>query len=232
MNDEDETTLLGEVNVDFVRRRVWLVKLPEFLADEWKAKGPDQDLGKVQVTQNQITIVTQSGEHLIPSQYVIQLQQPTPDNPMHIFSETPDGVLSMEGTVEYKGLAKPVDLNPEYRSLCKDRVVKANVKTRVVKALDNAPTTRRPIDTLFNKKKKEERKPRADERLEKDVLTERIFRAFETSNYLTIKSLQETTNQPVQWLKEVLADICIYNKRGPNKTKYELKPEYKKKKKE
>jgi hypothetical protein len=94
MDGDDETTLLGEVNVDFVSRRVWLVKLPEFLANEWKEKGADQDLGKVKVTQNSVSIITQTGEHSIPDEYTIQLQQPPPDNPMFIFSETNDGKSS------------------------------------------------------------------------------------------------------------------------------------------
>ena len=28
------------------------------------------------------------------------------------------------------------------------------------------------------------------------------------------------------FLKEVMSDLCNYNKRGPNQGKYELKPEY------
>jgi predicted transcriptional regulator len=107
----------------------------------------------------------------------------------------------MEGTVEFKGLAKPVDLNPEYRNLCKDRVTKANTKTRFILPIDNknAPTTRRPVDTIFTKPKKKIDGPtrRADERLEKTQLMEKIFRTFESSSYLTIKNLQESTHQPV-----------------------------------
>ena len=31
-----------------------------------------------------------------------------------------------------------------------------------------------------------------------------------------------------QFLKEILNDLCVYNKRGANQGTYELKPEYKK----
>jgi hypothetical protein len=31
-----------------------------------------------------------------------------------------------------------------------------------------------------------------------------------------------------QFLKEILNDLCVYNKRGPNQGTHELKPEYKK----
>nr|CAB3474410.1 unnamed protein product [Digitaria exilis] len=33
---------------------------------------------------------------------------------------------------------------------------------------------------------------------------------------------------PKQFLKEILNEICVYNKRGPNQGTHELKPEYKK----
>jgi len=31
-----------------------------------------------------------------------------------------------------------------------------------------------------------------------------------------------------QFLKEILNDLCVYNKRGPHQGTHELKPEYKK----
>jgi transcription initiation factor TFIIF subunit beta len=31
-----------------------------------------------------------------------------------------------------------------------------------------------------------------------------------------------------QFLKEIMNDLCVYNKRGPNQGTHELKPEYKK----
>ncbi|MCI25694.1 transcription initiation factor IIF subunit beta-like, partial [Trifolium medium] len=31
-----------------------------------------------------------------------------------------------------------------------------------------------------------------------------------------------------QFLKEILNELCVYNKRGANQGTYELKPEYKK----
>ncbi len=41
----------GELNVSRGGRRVWLVKVPQFLADAWKQAGPDAELGKVRVSQ-------------------------------------------------------------------------------------------------------------------------------------------------------------------------------------
>ncbi|KAK9947000.1 hypothetical protein M0R45_012437 [Rubus argutus] len=40
--------------------------------------------------------------------------------------------------------------------------------------------------------------------------------------------LVQETDQPAQFLKEILNELCVYNKRGTNQGTYELKPEYKK----
>jgi len=236
LNEDDDTTLFGEVNVDYVSRQVWLVKLPEFLATDWSSREPDSDLGTVKIgSGGQIKIVTKpSAANPIPQEYSLLLQLPPPDNPLFVFSETTDGVLNMEGTVGRKGLAKPMELNPDYRALCKERVMKANTKTRHVEPLDEhvMPQTRRPVDSIFskNKAKKDEKvSRRAEERMSKEQLRQQIFIAFERVNYLSLKSLQQATNQPAQWIKDVAGEVCVYNKRGPNKTMFELKPEYKKK---
>jgi len=43
-----------------------------------------------------------------------------------------------------------------------------------------------------------------------------------------LKQLPFILNFAQQFLKEILNDLCVYNKRGPNQGTHELKPEYKK----
>ena len=38
--------------------------------------------------------------------------------------------------------------------------------------------------------------------------------------------LQKETDQPAVWLKEVLLEVAMLNKRGPNANLWELKKEY------
>ena len=54
-----------------------------------------------------------------------------------------------------------------------------------------------------------------------------IFDSFEKHTYWNLKGLVKNTNQPVNYLKEILDEICNYNTRGPYKNTYQLKPEYK-----
>jgi len=61
----------------------------------------------------------------------------------------------------------------------------------------------------------------------KNDLIDLIFTTFEKSTYFDLKTLEDETDQPTLYLKEVLNELCIYNKRGPHKGMYEIKPEFK-----
>jgi transcription initiation factor TFIIF subunit beta len=69
-------------------------------------------------------------------------------------------------------------------------------------------------------------------RRDRRELEEIVFNLFERRPNWALKQLVEETDQPVAFLKEVLNDLCIYNKRGANQGTYELKPEYRRKPKE
>ncbi|KAK1309559.1 hypothetical protein QJS10_CPA09g01912 [Acorus calamus] len=55
-----------------------------------------------------------------------------------------------------------------------------------------------------------------------------IFKLFERQPNWSLKQLVLETDQPEQFMKEILNDLCVYNKRGPNQGTHELKLEYKK----
>lgn len=61
----------------------------------------------------------------------------------------------------------------------------------------------------------------------RNELMDLLFTAFDKFPYWSFKGIVEHTKQPNQYLKEVLAEICILNKRGPYAGNYQLKPEYK-----
>jgi transcription initiation factor TFIIF subunit beta len=61
----------------------------------------------------------------------------------------------------------------------------------------------------------------------RNELMDLLFAAFDKFPYWSFKGIVEHTNQPNQYLKEVLGDICILNKRGPYAGNYQLKPEFK-----
>lgn len=64
------------------------------------------------------------------------------------------------------------------------------------------------------------------ERLPREELLNLIFQAFAKYEHWTLKSLVENTKQPQVWLKEVLQEVAILNKRGPYMGSYSLKSEF------
>jgi hypothetical protein len=73
-----------------------------------------------------------------------------------------------------------------------------------------------------NRKDKNLKKTRRD----KDELKTEIFDLFSEKKYWTNKELVAKLDQPENYLKEVLSEICDYIKSGPKKGCYELKKQY------
>jgi len=73
-----------------------------------------------------------------------------------------------------------------------------------------------------NRKDKNLKKTRRD----KEELKSEIFDLFSDKKYWTNKELVAKLDQPENYLKEVLGEICNYIKSGPKKGCYELKQQY------
>lgn len=61
----------------------------------------------------------------------------------------------------------------------------------------------------------------------RNELMDLLFAAFDKFPYWSFRGIVEHTKQPSQYLKEILSEICILNKRGPYAGNYQLKPEFK-----
>lgn len=159
--------------------------------------------------------------------------------PMCILSESPQGKVSVEGKVEHKFDMKPHNENfEEYGKMCRERTNKSMMKNRQVQVIDNDRGVHmRPMPGLIglgpnakDKKKTAPVKPVEMKRTRRDrgELEDIMFKLFERKPNWALKQLVLETDQPAQFLKEILNDLCVYNKRGANQGTYELKPEYKK----
>ncbi|KAL5711375.1 DNA helicase [Ranunculus cassubicifolius] len=159
-------------------------------------------------------------------------------NPMSAFSLTKNGKVSVEGTVVKKFDMKPHNGSfKEYGKLCRERTNKYMVKSRQLQVIDN-DRNMRPMpgmvhiltSTSKDKKKatpvkgSETKRTRRD-RGEMEVI---LFKLMERQSNWTLRQLVQETDQPEQFLKDMLKDLCVYNNKGTNQGTYELKPEYKK----
>ncbi|CAO2197445.1 unnamed protein product [Urochloa humidicola] len=163
--------------------------------------------------------------------------------PMSIFSESNQGKYACEGKVGHKFDMKPHSENlAEYGKLCRERTTKSMAKPRRVEVLVDdygnrmrpmpglpMPGLVRPIPSTTNTKDKK-KQPFEMKRTRRDrtEMENILFKLFERQPNWSLKHLIQETDQPEQFLKEILNDLCVYNKRGPNQGTHELKPEYKK----
>ncbi|KAL6955581.1 DNA helicase, partial [Sarracenia purpurea var. burkii] len=146
--------------------------------------------------------------------------------------------LSCEGKIYHKFDMKPHNENiEEYGKLCRERTKKYMTKTRQIQVIDNDNGTHmRPLPGMIglkasgpSDKKKLPVKGSDMKRTRRDrgEMEEIMFKLFERQPNWTLKQLLHETDQPEQFLKDLLKDLCVYNNKGMNQGTYELKPEYK-----
>ncbi len=63
-------------------------------------------------------------------------------------------------------------------------------------------------------------------RMDKEELKKEIFNLFTEKDFWTNKELVAKLDQPENYLKDVLSEMCNYIRSGPKKGCYELKPQY------
>ncbi|KAK3018791.1 hypothetical protein RJ639_002908 [Escallonia herrerae] len=176
---------------------------------------------------------TESGN--VPKHYSMDMS--TDFVPMSVFSESSQGRLSVEGKIYHKFDMKPHKESIEdYGKLCRERTNKYMTKTRQIQVIDNDTGTHmRPMPGMFalkasgpTDKKKLPAKGSDMKRTRRDrgEMEEIMFKLFERQSNWTLKQLLHETDQPEQFLKDLLKDLCLYNNKGANQGTYELKLEY------
>ncbi|XP_019156719.1 PREDICTED: transcription initiation factor IIF subunit beta-like isoform X2 [Ipomoea nil] len=233
-------------------KSVWLMKCPLVVSKSWQSQAAASSsadtplVGKVVVSLDplkpeeslQFSMEMAGNEaRNIPKGYSLNMFKDFV--PMCIFSESNQAKVAMEGRIEHKFDMKPHTRNmEEYRKMCRERTNKSMVKNRQIQIIDNdrgvhmrsMPGMLGLIASSSKEKKKaapvkgpEVKRTRRDRGELEDIM----FKLFERQPNWTLKQLVQETDQPAQFLKEILNELCVYNKRGANQGTYELKPEYK-----
>ncbi|GAB2276718.1 hypothetical protein Dimus_011434 [Dionaea muscipula] len=153
--------------------------------------------------------------------------------PMSVFSESAQGNFSVEGKIMHKFDMKPqYEAIDSYGKLCRERSVKFNTRSRQTQMIGNdrgthmLPMPGGMIMTMEKKKvpvKVSETKRSRRDRGEMEGI---MFKLFERQPNWTLRQLIQETDQPEQFLKDILKDLCVYNNKGANQGTYELKLEY------
>ncbi|OLL26689.1 Transcription initiation factor IIF subunit beta [Neolecta irregularis DAH-3] len=166
---------------------------------------------------------------------------PPPDLSLPFYDRPPvPKQTAIAGKVIYECNAKPI-INARYSHYMKQRN-KAAVPQRQARMLNEtsfhgtvlAPGTTGASAGRFNSFTKGTKMIKTGSstdlkmtRLPKNELLDLLFKCFHDYEYWSLKGLREIVRQPEVYLKEILEDIAILNKRGPYALKWCLKPEFK-----
>ncbi|TVU34952.1 hypothetical protein EJB05_16811, partial [Eragrostis curvula] len=253
-NAADTAAMTGEArHLEMARsdRSVWLMKCPPVVSRAWKeaaaaataASASAPEAGGAIPNPNPVVAkikmeMVQANIGNAPKSYSLNMHNDIV--PMCIFSESNQGKLACEGKVENKFDMKPHRENlADYGKLCRERTNLSMVKPRKVEFLkDDNGGRMRPLPgppVPFGPKSQDKKKPipvkpsdMKRTRRDPAELQNILFKLFERQPNWSLKQLMNETDQPEQFLKEMLNNLCVYNKRGPNQGTHELKPEYKK----
>ncbi|XP_027357475.1 general transcription factor IIF subunit 2 [Abrus precatorius] len=237
------------VDTSKAERAVWLMKCPPLVSRSLRAtpSDPSRPVAKVVVSIDplnsndddsppQFTMELAEAGH-IPRCYVMDMSKDL--IPMSVFSDTPQGKISVEGKILNKFDMRPHNQNLElYGKLCRERTNKYMVKNRQIQVINNdSGIHMRPMPGMYSfltsaptEKKKAPAKGTEMKRTRRDrgEMEEIVFKLFERQANWSLRNLIQETDQPEQFLKDILKDLCVYNNKGTNQGTYELKPEYRK----
>ncbi|XP_043701919.1 general transcription factor IIF subunit 2-like isoform X2 [Telopea speciosissima] len=208
-------------------RAVWLMKFPPVVSRSWQSlTDSTRPLAKVVLSVDplrssddddnsspQFTMELNGNEsENVPKRYSLDMS--TDFIPICVFSQTSQGKVSVEGKVLNKFDMKPHNKDiGNYGKLCRERTTKYSTKARQVQ--DKKKTV--PV------KGSEMKRTRRDRGEMEDIM----FKLFERQPNWTLRQLIQETDQPEQFVKDLLKELCVYNNKGTNQGSYELKPEYK-----
>ncbi|XP_007251784.2 general transcription factor IIF subunit 2b [Astyanax mexicanus] len=234
-------------DIDLTRAKqntgVWLVKVPKYLSQQWGKASGRGEVGKLKIAKNQgktvvsfnlneeLTLVESSGEKAssvrAPREHPFTMQS-VGGQVLAVFTESSSNQIAVEGMVVQRAECRPA-VQESYVKVKKLQIEESTKPVRLSQCLEKAVTTNyKPVSNhsynLEYEKKKKEQGKRA--RADREKVLEMLFSAFEKHQYYNIKNLVEITKQPVIYLKEILREIGVYNPKGPHKSTWELKPEY------
>jgi transcription initiation factor TFIIF subunit beta len=245
---EDEQ---GYLKMDNADRKVWLVKVPKFLFEKWsKVSEEGVDLGQLKIKNipslKSIDVTLELDDKFskdLPKNYKLQFTNYSPKTGViptneYIFTDNGKGAgVSVEGIVHNEATISPI-VDEHYRKIMQNRTEAASKPKRQTQVLDEENEKRAHRMTSndgnsfamqpIRKKTVQEKR----ERLPRSEVLSLLFQAFEKYDYWNFSGLVDYTHQPQTFLKEILGEIGVLNKRGPNVGLWQLKSELRNKSKE
>lgn len=223
-----------KINTTNKNHTMWIAKFPKYLAERILSARGELDVGRITIkraddgagTVLEIALADAFRNSNIPYEHIMDIKEK--QQGIYIVRNGSDQMV-LEGHVNKEAFIRPV-INERY--LGYKRLVRSS-SSASTKIIDYFKEVRKgekygslkELDILARKRKMM-LQGKKRERLESQDVYDMIFHAFEQRPSWTVKDLADFTGQPVAYIQELVADICVMNKKD-HKNAYELKPEYK-----
>lgn len=245
-----------ELNVEGCDRKLWLVKVPVFVAERWSHTEQRDERGKRMRRENGDVLGTMkivgkdaNKKTIITLDDGIEMtMEDLGANPnMLVFNNDSDGGFSVAGKITKHMALQPKD-NEQYRTLIRNRKVKASKKANVaavdesinsVLAEDAVMDFIPPVYTENKRKSQELKQTRKAQKItapaDNSLLVTAILGAFNSSEKLTAKELfafvyatypQVSDLYHEKEIRDELAKYATYATGGVYKHYWTLKPDY------
>ncbi|PKK61923.1 transcription initiation factor IIF, beta subunit, partial [Rhizophagus irregularis DAOM 181602=DAOM 197198] len=240
----------NDIDLEDLENEAWLIKLPAYLFDKWAdVADDDTELARVQFFVDSRGIGSQPPKQsykLIlsdierhenePKEYDLEVVDDNVADTYLFYQYKDDGSVSMAATAKKNFIVKPT-FGVDYSRKVRQRTLQAATSTRRIKIIgDNEnhgayvpPGAYAAAITKFGNLVQKKPKVSINQkttRMPKNELIDLLFGAFEKYTYWTLRGLKDYAKQPESYLKDVLNEIAILDKRGSYNNCYHLKPEY------
>lgn len=225
-----------ELNTDNKNVKIWLAKVPLFLAEKILGQDCETVVGELEITKatssNPATLSLKLAVDFcsdgFPSSFDVKIT--ARENSMFVV-KTGEDDADIEGMINNECYITP-EINAEYLAYKRSVGFKSDAKKNDVQVIDYLKEGKkgekfgsfRELEYLARKRKKMLLEKKR-ERLGKNEVMDLVFKAFEKYPSWTVKDLADFCGQPVAFIQEIVSDICVLNKKDVKNT-YELRPEY------
>lgn len=223
--------------MNLLKDKLWMVKVPEVIYNQAMRQ---KDLGELEiyevtnnVGQQETKLKVNLSERITPSNFDINFDK---TNNFFTFKDKKNRVREVDYTGRFvasdESVSDSVTMNATREEVTNKPMISIERGKGRPKTEGIIPLSERQYFAINETKQRAlQQKNRRDRNLKKtrkdrDELKGEIFDLFTEKDFWTNKELVATLDQPENYLKEVLSEMCDYIRSGPKKGCYELKRQY------
>lgn len=231
-------------------KSLWLVKIPQAVADKWAEAGNNEILGTLTITSTPAQsgkpsshklsvklVEDDSSESTTAGEYTID-ELPTGPQIYAFEHDKTGNSFSIKGRVSKKYNLRP-RLNSEYHKNLRMKTLKAS-QTHQISSVDSAEAMIKnqgrsgevdfipPIHADARKRDTDStgRRTKGTTGADTGDVRQRMLNAFAQNEHLTLKELNSICRSNEKELRKLLDQYAIYHSKGKLKTHWQLKEEY------